>query len=68
MPRRIGNTIVSRNRVAQSPLLRRGGAHQQSRTSERQGTRLQTRDEAENWREEIELNELSESEEDQDGF
>ena len=66
MPRRIGNTIVPRNRVAQSPLLRRGGAHQQSRTSERRHSRAQTLEEAENWREELASHEPVSTEENQE--
>ena len=55
MPRRIGNTNVPRNPVARSPILRRGGVHQRSRTAERQQARAQTRELAEDWREEIEF-------------
>ena len=55
MPRRIANTTVPRNPVARSPLMRRGGAHQRSRTAERQQSRAQTSELAEDWREELEF-------------
>ena len=55
MPRRIGNTTVPRNHVARSLMLRRGGAHQRSRTSERQQNRARVRELTDDWREELEF-------------
>ena len=55
MPRRVGNTIVPRNPTTRSPLMRRGGVHQQSKTSQRSRSRLNVTQQAENWQEELEL-------------
>lgn len=53
MPRRIGNTLVPRNPVAQVASRRRAGAHQRSRTAERQRRRSRVRELTEDWREEL---------------
>ncbi len=48
-----------RNPVARSPLLRKGGAHQESRTAARQSQRQSLRKEAEDWRLELGLEKKS---------
>ncbi len=53
MPRRIGNTIVPRNPVAQSATNRRAGVHERNRTSQRQQSRARVRELTEGWREEL---------------
>ncbi|MEO0367500.1 MAG: hypothetical protein AAF197_01810 [Pseudomonadota bacterium] len=53
MPRRIQNTTVPRNPVARSPLLRRGGVHERSRSAIRQQNRQSLQDEASHWRDEL---------------
>lgn len=53
MPRRIGNTIVPRNPVAQSASTRRAGVHERGRTAERQRSRARVRDLTEDWREAV---------------
>ncbi len=51
-------TLKPRNPVARSPLLRKGGAHQTSPSAKRQQSRDALRDEAQDWREELEEQEL----------
>jgi len=53
MPRRIGNTIVPPNPVAQSASKRRAGVHQRGRTAERQRSRARVRDLTDDWREDL---------------
>jgi len=53
MPRRIGNTLVPRNPVAQVASNRCSGAHQRGRTAERQESRAQVRKFTDDWREEL---------------
>ncbi len=68
MPRRIQNTNAPRNPVARSPLMRRGGVHQRSRTSERQSSRAQLRDLIDGWQDELDdlANQRSEPGDDND--
>lgn len=51
MPRR---NIPVRNPVAQSPLLRKGGAHVKSKTGQRVRFRLSTNDAVDDWLDELE--------------
>lgn len=53
MPKR--NRVI-RNPVAQSPLLRKGGAHTQSRTGQRVRSRVSVSSAIEDWQNEIEVN------------
>lgn len=54
MPRRIiGTTLVPRNPVARSPLLRKGGAHQETKTNQRRNARQALDGQLEGWREEL---------------
>jgi len=61
MPRRIVNTTsgsattVPRNPVARSPLLRKGGAHQESKTNERRNARQALENQLEDWRDDLEF-------------
>ena len=50
-----GRTIAPRNPVARSPLLRKGGAHERSKTSLRQQSRGALRTQLDDWREELEF-------------
>ena len=52
-----------RNPVARSPLMRKGGVHQRSVSSQRQQTRDSIKDEAQHWRDEIEQPSLPDAEE-----
>ena len=47
------NTPTIRNHVARSPLLRKGGAHTKSTSSERQSIKRETEEVLSNWREEL---------------
>lgn len=60
MPRRVIGTngtmtTVPRNPVARSPLLRKGGAHQDTKTSQRRNARHALEGQLEDWREELEF-------------
>ena len=60
MPRRlIGvnaiNTTAPRNPVARSPLLRKGGAHQGSKTAQRRIARRAMESLLDDWREDLEF-------------
>jgi hypothetical protein len=44
--------IKPRNPVARSPLLRKGGVHEKSRSSERSDTKRELEDKAADWEEE----------------
>lgn len=55
MPRRIGNTIVPRNQVAQSPLMKKGGVHKKNTTAKRRQVREEIETELEDWREAMEF-------------
>ena len=67
MPRKIANTVVPRNRVAPSPLMKKGGVHEKSATSKRRAAKSIVDAELEDWREalaferelEVDLPELS---------
>ena len=48
-------TIVPRNPVARSPLLRKGGVHQKSKTAKRRQTSQALKVQLEDWREELEF-------------
>lgn len=53
MPKKIGTTLVPRNPVARSPLLKKGGAHQTTQTSDRRRDRQSLNRQMEDWREEL---------------
>ena len=60
MPRRVIGTsgiitAVPRNPVARSPLLRKGGAHQETKTNQRRNARQALEGQLEDWREELEF-------------
>jgi len=55
MSKKVGTTLVPRNPVARSPLLRRGGAHSQSKTSARRQVRDNIESQLDNWREDLEF-------------
>lgn len=48
-------TTVPRNPVARSPLLRKGGAHQETKTNQRRDARRALEGQLEDWREELEF-------------
>lgn len=49
------STVVPRNPVARSPLLRKGGVHEKSKTAKRQQNRGALRVQLDDWREELEF-------------
>jgi hypothetical protein len=53
MPKKIGTTIVPRNPVARSPLLKKGGAHQVTKTTDRRNTRQAVKSQLEDWRDDL---------------
>jgi len=58
MPRRIitntgSITTVPRNPVVRSPLLRKGGVHQETKTSQRRGARQALNQQLEDWRDDL---------------
>lgn len=53
MPKKIGATIVPRNPVARSPLLKKGGAHQVTKTVERRNNRQAVESQLEDWRDDL---------------
>lgn len=53
MPKKIGTTIVPRNPVARSPLLKKGGAHQVTKTVERRNNRQAVESLLEDWRDDL---------------
>ena len=55
MPTKGSGTRVPRNPVALSPLLRKGGVHEKSKTAKRQQTRQALSEQLDNWREELEF-------------
>lgn len=55
MSRIVRGTIVPRNPVAQSPLMRRGGVHEKNATSKRQEVKAAVEAELEDWREAVEF-------------
>lgn len=55
MPKKIGTTIVPRNPVARSPLLKKGGAHQTTKTTDRRNVRQAVKSQLEDWREDLEF-------------
>ena len=55
MPKKIGTTLVPRNPVARSPLLRRGGAHSDSKTNSRRQVRAKLESQVEGWREDLQF-------------
>lgn len=48
-------TLVPRNPVARSPLLRKGGVHEKSKTAKRQINRQSVKSQLNDWREELEF-------------
>lgn len=56
-------SLKPRNPVVRSPLLRKGGAHQTSVSAKRQQSRDALRDAAQEWREELEQQNLPEDSE-----
>ncbi len=61
MPRR---NIPVRNPVAQSPLLRKGGPHEKSKTGRRVRARLSTNSAVDEWLDELEEDTLGQEQED----
>lgn len=55
MSKKIGTTLVPRNPVARSPLLKRGGAHRTSKTSARRQHRQALESQLDDWRDDIEF-------------
>ncbi len=60
MPRRIVSSLgvitqVPRNPVARSPLLKKGGAHEPSKTNQRRNAKHALETQLEDWREELEF-------------
>jgi len=55
MPTNKSGTRVPRNPVALSPLLRKGGVHEKSKTAKRQQNRQALSEQLDNWREELEF-------------
>lgn len=55
MPTKPKGTLVPRNPVARSPLLRKGGAHEKSKTSQRRQQRAAIQTQLEDWREDLEF-------------
>lgn len=60
MPRRIVSNLgvttqVPRNPVARSPLLKKGGAHEPSKTTQRRNDKHALETQLENWREELDF-------------
>ncbi len=53
MPKKIGTTIVPRNPVARSPLLKKGGAHQISKTAGRRNNRQVLKNQLDDWRDDL---------------
>ncbi len=60
MPRR---NITIRNPVAQSPLLRKGGAHTKSKTGQRVRSRLSVNSAINEWLDDLEDNNLNQEQE-----
>ncbi len=48
-------TIVPRNPVVRSPLMRKGGAHEKSKTAKRRQNSQALKSQLEDWREELEF-------------
>lgn len=55
MPKKIGTTFVPRNPVARSPLLKKGGAHQTTKTTDRRNVRQAVKSQLEDWRGDLEF-------------
>jgi len=60
MPRRVigtagMTTAVPRNPVARSPLLRKGGVHQETKTNQRRNARQALEGQLEDWRDDLEF-------------
>jgi len=55
MPTKDRGVITPRNPVARSPLLRRGGVHEKSKTAKRQQSRQALNTQLDDWREEVEF-------------
>jgi hypothetical protein len=53
MSNMLKNTVVPRNPVARSPLLRKGGVHEKTATAKRQQCRDAIRGQLDNWREDV---------------
>lgn len=53
MSKKIGTTVVPRNPVARSPLLKKGGAHQTTKTTDRRNTRQEVKSQLEDWRDDL---------------
>lgn len=54
MPNKTG-VRVPRNPVARSPLMRKGGVHEKSKTAKRQSSRQLLNTQLDDWREELEF-------------
>ena len=48
-------TVVPRNPVARSPLMRKGGVHEKSKTAKRRESSQALKSQLEDWREELEF-------------
>ena len=48
-------TVVPRNPVARSPLMRKGGVHEKSKTAKRRENNQALKSQLEDWREELEF-------------
>jgi len=55
MPTKNRGTVVPRNPVARSPLLQKGGVHEESKTAKRQQNRQALNAQLDDWREEVEF-------------
>ena len=55
MPIKKAGTLVPRNPVARSPLMKKGGVHEKSKTAKRRQSRQTVNDQLEHWREEVEF-------------
>lgn len=55
MPKKIGTTIVPRNPVARSPLLKKGGAHQSIKMTDRRNSRQAVKSQLDDWRNDLQF-------------
>ena len=55
MPKKIGTTFVPRNPIARSPLLKKGGAHQTTKTTDRRNTRQVVKSQLDDWRDDLQF-------------
>jgi len=55
MPTKLRGTVIPRNHVARSPLMKKGGVHEKSKTVKRQINRQKLSIKLDDWREELEF-------------